>query len=140
VIRHQPDWLSVKIGINDVHRFLRQTEGSLDAKNFASVYERILERVRKETKAKLVLVEPFYISTDKAPDSFRRVVLEQLPSFQKAVHALAKKHRAPLVRLHTMFQEQLKHHPPDRFCPEPVHPNPSGHLLMAHEWLKAVGW
>jgi acyl-CoA thioesterase I len=141
VIRHQPDWLSIKIGINDVHRWLHQVQGaSVSAEEFADLYEKILARVKKETKAQVVLVDPFYISTDTSSGSFRTLVLQTLPSYQKTVAAMAKKYKTRHVKLHDMFQTQLQHTAPDRWCPEPVHPNPSGHLLMAHEWLKSVGW
>lgn len=140
VIRHQPDWLSIMIGINDVHRFLHKTETSVSPEQFAELYDGILRRVVKETKAKLVLIDPFYISTERDGTSFRRTVLDHLPKYIQTVHAMVKKYKARHVKLHETFQAQLKHHAPDRFCPEPVHPTPSGHLVMAHQWLKAMGW
>ena len=61
VIRYQPDWLSIKIGINDVHRFLHQTPGqSVSAEEFADLYDKIMARVKSETKAQVILVDPFY--------------------------------------------------------------------------------
>jgi lysophospholipase L1-like esterase len=141
VVRHQPDWLSVMVGINDIHRWLHGVEGqAVTAAEFAEIYPRILERVAAETKAKLVLLDPFYMSTDRAAGSFRARVLDHLPSYLKTVEAMARRFKARHVRLHAMFQEQLKHHAPDRFCPEPVHPNSSGHLMMAHAWLRVMGW
>jgi len=44
------------------------------------------------------------------------------------------------VHTHKMMQSQLKYFEPDQLGEEPVHPNATGHLLLAHEWLKAVGW
>jgi lysophospholipase L1-like esterase len=141
VIRHQPDWVSLMIGINDLNRWLRQIpDQSVSPDEFADLYPPLLERVRDETKAKLILIDPFYISLDQCPDSFRALVLKHLPAYQKTVHAAVKKHKAVHVKMHDLFQRQLQHHPVDRFAPEPVHPNPSGHLLMAHAWLQALGW
>lgn len=144
VIRHEPDYLSIMIGINDIHRWLHKVQGqSVSPEEFAELYPVILDRVKKELRLpgeRIVLVDPFYISTDAAAGSFRAVVLEHLPSYLKTVHAMVRKHKTRHVRLHEVFQKQLKHHSPDRFCPEPVHPNPSGHLVMAHAWLQAMGW
>ena len=141
VIRHQPDWLSIMIGINDVHRWFNKIAGqSVSAEEYADMYPKILERVTKETKAKLVLIEPFYITTDTDPSSVRTGMQQALIPYRKTAERMAKLFKAPYVRLHAMFQQHLKKHPADRFCPEPVHPNPSGHLLMAHEWLKVMGW
>lgn len=139
-IRHQPDWLSVKIGINDLHRWLRKGEGFVTPEEFADLYDEILSRAKKETDAKLILIDPFYISTDRAVDSHRARVLQHLPLYLKTVERMARKYKARHVRTHKLFGAQLKRQLPDRFCPEPVHPNLSGHLVIAHGWLEAMGW
>jgi lysophospholipase L1-like esterase len=140
VIRHQPDFLSIMIGINDVHRYLHKAETSVSPEEYADLYDHILTRVAKETRARLILIDPFYISTERDGTSFRQTVLDTLPKYIKTVHAMVKKYKTRHVKLHEIFAAQLKHHAPDRFCPEPVHPTPSGHLVMAHAWLKEMGW
>lgn len=139
-IRFQPDWISVKIGINDVHRTLRKTPDAVPADMFDTLYDQILTRVSKETKARLVLVDPFYISTERCSDSFRHLVLENLKPYWKTVERLARKYKARHVRTHLAYQKLLQHYPADQFCHEPVHPQPGGHLVIAHEWLKVMGW
>lgn len=140
-IRFQPDWLSIKIGINDIHRWLRKVEDqSVTPEEFAELYDQILARVTKETKAKIVLVEPFYMSHDAKSDSFRSLVLEHLPSYLKTVHAMSKKYKTKLVQTHKAYQTLLKHVDADQICGEPVHPNQSGHFVISYEWLKTMGW
>lgn len=141
VIRYQPDWLSIKIGINDIHRWLRQVpEASVTAEEFADLYDKILARVKKETKANVILVDPFYISTDTATDSFRAQVLKHLPEYIKTVEKMAKKYKTRRVKTHDIFKQLLKYYPSDKFCPEPVHPNAAGHLVISQAWLKEMGW
>lgn len=141
VIRHKPDWLSVKIGINDIHRVLRNVPDSqITPDVFADAYDHILARVKKETKAKLILVDPFFISKESDPESFRHLVLKGLPAYIKVVEKMARKYKAKRVQTHEVFKEQLKYKPADTFCPEPVHPNISGHLVIAQAWLKQMGW
>jgi lysophospholipase L1-like esterase len=141
VIRYKPDWLSIKIGINDIHRCLRNVpDTAVNPIEFAELYDHILTRVKKEIKANIILVDPFYISNDDDPVSFRSLVLKGLPDYIKTVEKMAKKYKTRRVKLHEVFKTQLKYSPADRFCPEPVHPNPSGHLVMAYEWLKQMGW
>lgn len=141
VIRHQPDWLSIMIGINDLFRWYHQVPGqSVSPEEYAELYPKILERVRRETKAQLVLIDPFFISNDRYADGHRTDVLKKLEKYRATVHRMVRQFKARHVKMHDMFQAQIAIHPPDRFAPEPVHPNPTGHLLMAHEWLKAVGW
>jgi len=141
VIRYQPDWLSIKIGINDIHRYLRSVpDASVSPEEFAEYYDTLLSRVKKETKASIILVDPFYISNDTAIDSFRTKVLKELPAYIKTVEKMAKKYKARRVKTHDIFQNLLKYYPADKFCPEPVHPNVAGHLVIANAWLKEMGW
>ena len=42
--------------------------------------------------------------------------------------------------LHDIFQRLLKTYSADQFCPEPVHPSPAGHTVMAEAWLREMGW
>jgi len=138
VIREQPDWLSVKVGINDLHCHLRGDPGGVSPETFRQVYEQILQRAAGGTKAQLVLITPFYISNDHCPASFRSQVLELLPEYLGTVEVMAQRFGARLVPLQPMFERLLKHYPADTFCPEPVHPNPTGHLLIAQEVLRVL--
>ena len=140
-INLQPDWISIKIGINDIHRWLKNVpDASVSPEEFAELYDQILMRVRTETKAKIILVEPFYMSTDRKSDSGRSEVLKHLPSYIKTVHAMSKKYRTKIVYTHKAYQNLLKYIHADQICNEPVHPNTSGHLIIAYEWLKTMGW
>lgn len=140
VIRHGPDWVSVKVGINDLHRWLFHPDVPVPPELFHETYDQILNRIRSETNARITLIDPFYISTDRSSGSIRTTVLKKLPKYLNVVEALAQKYRARHVKTHALFQQQLKHHLPDVFCPEPVHPYASGHMIIAHGWLDAMGW
>jgi lysophospholipase L1-like esterase len=136
----KPDWLSVLIGINDVHRTLRDEPTAVPPDRYEQLYRECLMLTKERTNAQLVLMEPFYISTDTETNSWRTQVLRALDDYRKVVKQLANEFGAIFVPLHDLFQEQLRYRPADMFCPEPVHPNPFGHLLIAHAWLKAMGW
>ncbi len=135
----KPDWVSILIGINDLHRFLMDS-ATLPPDRYGKLYRAVLERTRKETKAKLILLEPFYISQDFTGDGFRSRVLKTIPDYTKIVRRLAGEFGAVLIKTHDIFQEQLKYRPADTFCAEPVHPNAAGHLVIAHELLKSVNY
>ena len=138
VIREAPDWLSVKIGINDLHTHMAGDPMGVSPARFREVYDEILGRAAARTKARLLLITPFFISTDRSGQSYRSRVLELLPEYLDTAEAMAKKFNARLVRLQPMFERQLQFRPPDTFCPEPVHPYRSGHLLIAQEVLRAL--
>ena len=138
VIREAPDFLSVKIGINDLHTYLGDKQSGISPKRFRDAYDEILTRATTKIKPQLMLITPFYISTDRSGQSFRSIVLDLLPEYISIVESMAQKFGARLVRLQPMFERQLQHRPAETFCPEPVHPNRTGHLLIAHEVLRVL--
>jgi lysophospholipase L1-like esterase len=142
VLVHAPDWLSVKIGINDLHRTLGgDPKGALAPENYERLYRQCLTRTREALPGcRLVLVDPFYISEDRRPDTGRGRVLALLPEYLAVVEGLAAEFGPRHVCTHAAFVEQLRFRPSERFCPEPVHPNASGHLVIAHALLRELGW
>jgi lysophospholipase L1-like esterase len=140
VLEHRPDWLSVKIGINDLHRTLDRTPAAVPPERFEPLYRECLELARAHTSARLVLIDPFYISSEPEPGSHEGEVLSRLPAYLAAVERLAAEFDALHVRTHAAFQQQLRYRPAAAFCPEPVHPYPSGHMVIAHALLGALGW
>jgi lysophospholipase L1-like esterase len=132
VIRNQPDWLSIKIGINDLHRTLRGNPEAVPPPLYREAYLEILDRTKKDLPdCRLLLVDPFYISTEDAPPSFRSQVLALLPEYLAIVEEMTGLFETLHVKTHEIFQTLLRTREPDRFCPEPVHPNLAGHLVIA---------
>lgn len=138
VLYHKPDKLTVKIGINDLHSHLRDPQNGVGPDLFEATYDEILDVTRQELGCPVVLISPFYISTDRSGATQRSRVLDLLTEYISIVERMSEKYDAPLVRFHDMFQEQLKYRDADTFCPEPVHPNRMGHLLMAAELFRAL--
>jgi len=138
VIRHRPDWLSVLIGINDLHTFLRQGDPYVTVDLYRECYDYILSATKEQTDAKIILLDPFYLSRDMTGHSFRTTVLQTIPDYIAVVHEMVEKYGAYHIELHDMFQEHLKLREADQFCPEPVHPNHTGHLLIANAMIDAL--
>lgn len=139
VLYHKPDWITVKIGINDLHRTLLNTPDATPPDVFENAYRQILTSAR-DAGAKLLLIDPFYISQETNPDSQRKKVLDMLPDYIGVVHKLRDEFNTLHVPTHELYIEQLKRFPADHFCPEPVHPHPLGHLVMTNAVLKALNW
>jgi len=139
VLRHKPDWLSVKIGINDLHRVLRASPEPVPPELYAEAYDDILSRTKKHLpKCKILLIDPFYISTETSKTSIRSEVLALIPKYLRVVHAMSRKYNTRLVKTHDVFQKLLKYHDPGIFCPEPVHPFPTGHMVIAEAVYEAL--
>jgi lysophospholipase L1-like esterase len=132
VLRHRPDWLSVKIGINDLHNALADPQNGVTPRRFRNAYDDILARtVSKLPRCRILLIDPFYISLERSPNTWRRTVLDALPAYLRVVHSMSRRYKTRLVRTHAMFQKLLEHYEADTFCAEPVHPNLTGHLAIA---------
>jgi lysophospholipase L1-like esterase len=139
VLRERPDWLSVKIGINDCHTVLRGAPDAVTPELYREAYDDVLARTRAELpKCNMLLIEPFYMSIETSENSFRRAVLDLLPRYIEIVCEMSQKYGTRLVRTHEMFATLLLHHPADEFGAEPVHPNLTGHLAIAEAVYAAL--
>ena len=138
VLYHKPDRLSVKIGINDLHSALGGAADAVTPELFAETYEELLDLTKAELGCPVVLITPFYISTDRSGQSFRSSVLELIPRYIETVERMSDQFGTRLVKLHDIFQGHLKYRDAETFCPEPVHPNHAGHLVIAQALLDAT--
>ncbi len=139
LLRYKPDWLSIKIGINDLHHFLCDGAVNTSPKEFFEIYDDILSQAsRKLPKCNVLLIEPFYISTDKSKTSFRKEVLDVIPEYTQIVRQMSRKYKTRLIKMHDLFGKLLKYHDAETFCPEPVHPNLTGHLTIAETVYSAL--
>lgn len=138
VIVHKPDWLSIKIGINDLHSFLRGGEGAVFPALFEQTYDVILSETKRLLGCQVVLIDPFYISRNQTGQTFRSKVLELLPRYIEVVHRMSERYGTRLVKTHDLFQRHLQYRDAETFCPEPVHPHYTGHLVIAEALLEAL--
>jgi lysophospholipase L1-like esterase len=136
VLSLQPDWLSVMIGINDVWK---QFSSALEPKQvvlsrYREIYARLLGRTRNQLKG-LVLMTPFYIEPNRA-EPMRKMMDE----YGAVVKELAAAHDAVFVDVQAAFDEWTKHNPSQRVAGDRVHPNATGHMIIARAFLKATGF
>ena len=136
-IELRPDWMSVLIGINDCHHYLAgcQETGPVP---YAQRLESLLQRATECTGCSLILLEPFYWTLPPGTDEQQRRVSALLPEYIATVHRLAEQFQARLVRLHEIGRQVLQGRPAEVLSPEPVHPNITGHGLIAYALFQAL--
>lgn len=138
VIYHKPDWLSILIGINDLHTFLGDPVNGTSPEIYREKYDSILATTVEKTNAQIILLDPFYISNDRTGQGFRSVVLDLLPRYIEVVDEMAAKYNTYHIKTHDLYMKHLQYRDADTFCPEPVHPNHNGHLVMANALIDVL--
>ena len=129
----KPDVLSILIGINDVWRRFDSNDPT-SVEDYERVYRDILLRVKNETKAKLVLCEPFVLPVPQDRVDWR---VDLDPKIQ-AVRKLAKEFNAIYIPLDGIFAAASTLKSCDTWAGDGVHPSQVGHALIANAWLDAV--
>ncbi len=139
VLRQEPDWLAVLIGINDCVGLMEYPEDEV-VPRYRDELGSLLRRVRP-LGSRLVLLDPFYVATPAGPWAAtpeQLAVLRRLVGYQRQVADLAAQYGAFHIQTQRVFARQLQHRPPGLLAPEPVHPHPSGHLLIALELYRVL--
>ncbi|HKM16599.1 MAG: SGNH/GDSL hydrolase family protein [Firmicutes bacterium] len=131
----KPDFVSIMIGINDVwHAFNKRIE-TVSLEQFTLNYSTILQMIRENLDAQVLLMEPYVLHTSDDRPLWRA----DLDPKREAVKELAHKYDAIFVPIDAVMQEAARKQEPGFWCPDGVHPAPAGHGLIAKAWLEAVG-
>ena len=126
----QPDSLSILIGINDTWRRYDQNQPT-SAEDFAAGYRRLLDRTARETKARIMLLEPFLLPVFEHQQAW----WEDLRPKQAVVRQLAVDYGLPFIPLQEVFDEAARTSGMATWAADGVHPTPAGHLLIAEQLL-----
>jgi len=135
VLALNPDWLSILIGINDVWRQFDawlQTELQVGLEEYSQTLEMLIQKTQPHLKG-LILMTPYFIEPNRA-DPMRAMMDE----YGNVVRDLAKRYSAILVDTQATFDEVLTELHPMVLAEDRVHPNLSGHMILAQAFLKAV--
>lgn len=130
----KPDVVSILIGINDVWRRYDSADPTSTG-DFEAGYRRILKSVRENTKAQVVIMEPFVLPFPADRQTWR----EDLDPKIAAVRRLAREFADAFVPLDGIFAAACVKQPCEFWAADGVHPTASGHALIASAFLDATG-
>ena len=137
VLDLKPDWLSVMIGVNDVWRQFDQrlqTETHVSVDQYGKTLETLIRTTRPQLKG-LVLMTPFFIEPNRA-DPLRKM----LDEYGAVVRQLAGRHQAIFVDTQAAFDNILTELHPMAMAADRVHPNLTGHMLLARAFLNVIDY
>ncbi len=134
VLALNPDWAVICIGINDVWRQFSRPDApekqvSLD--EYRNNLEKMLFSLRNVVN-RTFLMTPYFIEPN-AEDPIRKRMSEYIT----VCESIAEKYDCILVDLQKMFAEYCAVHHATFVAPDRVHPNSTGAMLIAKEFLKA---
>jgi len=135
VLALAPHWLSVMIGINDVWRQFDYPSGleQVNIELYRKTYHKLLSQTRPKLKG-LVLMSPYYLEANPG-DPMRKL----MDTYGEVVKETAKEFDALYVDVQAAFNFYLSHKPTQSLCGDRVHPNKTGHMIIAASFMKAVG-
>ena len=133
-IAFQPDVISILIGINDVwHRYGAERIATTDAQ-IALNYRSILERIKRETSAKIVMLSPYVLDAEDK-EHMKRDLETVLP----IIRGLAEEFADVYIPLDELFDEAIKSQPAPRYYSnDGVHPNENGARFIGEQYARAV--
>ncbi len=135
VLDLKPDWLVIMIGINDVWRHfdtLMHTDLQISHDEYARTLEELISSTLTGLEG-LVLMTPFFIEPNRAEP-----MREKMDQYGDTVRALAKKYEAVLVDTQAAYDKVLEKVHPMALAEDRVHPNLSGHFVLARAFLTAI--
>ncbi|WP_166244865.1 SGNH/GDSL hydrolase family protein [Paenibacillus turpanensis] len=137
VLELSPDWVSVMIGTNDVWR--QHDQPTMKKSHvYLDEYERTLDELVERTLPKvkgMILMTPFYIEPN--PQDTMRAMMDQ---YGDVVRGIAEKRECIFVDTQRAFEPLLRERHSSMIAWDRVHPNPTGHMVLARAFLQAVGF
>lgn len=129
----QPDIVTILIGINDTwHKYMIDLETTVEY--FHNNYETVLKRIKSETNAKIVIMEPFLLY-NMGKDNMRDDLNEKIDVVRK----LAMQYADAFIPLDGMFIEANVNGTPNvELSPDGVHPDTAGKKLIANALAPVV--
>jgi lysophospholipase L1-like esterase len=135
VVDERPDWLSVKIGINDVWRFFEnQPDAAVPLDEYTATLRTLLATAVERTGCRLILADPYLIESDHDDPQYAMT-----GDYAATVAALAEEFGALHVPVQAAFDRVLTSTRPADWAHDRIHPNLAGHAVIARAFLDAIG-
>ncbi len=136
VLDRKPDWVSVLIGINDVWRQFdcpQMPETHVSPEEYEKTYEELIKKTLLRVKG-MILMTPYYMEPYKE-DPMRK----RMDEYGAIVKKLAEKYNLPFVDLQEGWDKLFLHMHSTNIAWDRVHPNQTGCMYIAKQFLKTIG-
>ena len=137
VLDLRPDWLVIKIGINDAWRSYSlgwDRKRHTAVKEYEEILEDLVQQVRLQLQG-LVMMTPYVLELNQQEPM--RTVMDE---YGEVVGKVAARHRAVLVDTRAAFDGILEWVGPMELAPDRIHVNMVGHAVLARSFLHSIGY
>ena len=131
VMAHQPDVLSIMIGINDTWHSFRDKD-TVSSSEFETDYRALLDAAQRAGIARIMMMEPFLVPVEATQWEWR----VDLDAKIAVVRRLAHEYDADLVATDGPLAQVASRLGPRMLVHDGVHPTSAGHALLAEWWLE----
>ncbi|KPM47082.1 hypothetical protein AFM12_16390 [Jiulongibacter sediminis] len=140
-LEHQPEVLTIMVGINDFYYQLKENRADCTPQNYEKVYRKLLiETKSKLPGVELVIMSPFLLPIGKAHGlmyASHKTLFEQ---YHKASQQVAADFGATFIDLQKMYLEEARIPNFEYWIWDGIHPTYSGHELLTQAWFRATGY
>ena len=136
VWNHNPDVLSILIGVNDVwHEW--SVQNGVEIERWEKVYRMLIEDTKKQLPdLKIIICEPFILEGEATDGEERWKKFLEVKDYAKVAKKIAEDYGTYFVPLQDKFDEAAKKYGVENYLYDGVHPAPAGAKLIATEWMK----
>ena len=121
-----PDLVTLGIGINDIGH-------GLSVQQFGDNYQSIIARLKKETRAVVILTNiPDISSGPRIPAAMRAEYHQMIIDFNQKLQEIADAQRVTVFDIYSITREQLRAHP-EYFSADGFHPSDAGYEMWAEQ-------
>lgn len=142
IIAHQPDYMSIQTGANDVSQDYMADK--LRSERYEKLYSLLVEESLSELpELKIMIFTPFIVPHAQLEKTYEKIscfsvksLCEAMSEYVEATERVAEKFDLPCVNLQKVFDEELKNAPAEYWSRDGYHPTAMGHGIIAREWQK----
>ena len=137
VVAHDPQWVSIMIGINDVWRQFDRPHipsHQVSSEVYESNLNAMLDKLEGKVKG-VFLMTPFYIEPDK-----NEPLRARTDEYCAICRRVARQRGCIFVDIQGMFERYCQVRHSSYLAWDRVHPNPIGGTLIAREFLSHCGF
>ena len=127
VLIHLPDYIIIKIGINDAYNDFQAGCLNSNFERYKQGYQNLVDCFRDALpRTRIILLTPYYISDDSNDPLYLR-----MNEYGEFVGKLALRNGLPLLSTQAVFDAAVKNTSARELAEDQVHPGYEGHMLLA---------